>query len=53
MARLFFPLGQKYVQGHFRFGAMQLYVNRGIGAVGLPFRFDCPPEITVHTLQPA
>lgn len=47
------PLGQKYVQGHFRFGAMQLYVNRGIGAVGLPFRFDCPPEITVHTLQPA
>ena len=47
------PLGQKYVEGHFRFGQMQLYVNRGIGAVGLPFRFDCPPEITVHTLQPA
>jgi predicted MPP superfamily phosphohydrolase len=32
---------------------MQLYVNRGIGTVGLPFRFDCPPEITVITLQPA
>jgi predicted MPP superfamily phosphohydrolase len=47
------PLGQKYVEGHFRFGQMQLYVNRGIGAVGLPFRFDCPPEITVLTLQPA
>jgi hypothetical protein len=47
------PMGQKYVMGHFQFGAMQLYVNRGIGAVGLPFRFDCPPELTVHTLQPA
>ncbi len=32
---------------------MQLYVNRGIGAVTLPFRFRCPPEITAITLQPA
>ncbi|HMG01771.1 MAG TPA: metallophosphoesterase [Edaphobacter sp.] len=45
------PMGQKYVMGHFQFGAMQLYVNRGIGAVGLPFRFGCPPELTVLTLQ--
>ncbi len=29
---------------------MQLNVNRGIGAVLLPFRFRCPPEITVITL---
>ena len=47
------PMGQKYVEGHFRFGQMQLYVNRGIGAVGLPFRLNCSPEITVLTLQPA
>lgn len=47
------PQGQKYVEGHFRLGQMQLYVNRGIGAVGLPFRFNCPPEITVHTLRQA
>ncbi|HEY2038362.1 MAG TPA: metallophosphoesterase [Edaphobacter sp.] len=47
------PMGQKYVMGHFQFGAMQLYVNRGLGAVGLPFRFACPPELTVLTLQPA
>jgi predicted MPP superfamily phosphohydrolase len=47
------PMGQKYVMGHFHFGKMQLYVNRGIGSVGLPFRFNCPPEITLHTLQPA
>jgi len=46
-------LGKKYVHGHFRFGNMQLYVNRGLGTVGVPFRFDCPPEITLHTLLPA
>jgi uncharacterized protein len=47
------PMGQKYVQGHFHFDQMQLYVNRGLGTVGLPFRLNCPPEITVLTLQPA
>jgi len=43
-------LGRDYVEGLFRVGPTQLYVNRGIGAVGLPFRFRCPPEITVVTL---
>ena len=44
-------MGTKYVHGHFRLpDGMQLYVNRGIGAVNLPFRFRCPPEITVITL---
>lgn len=46
-------MGRKYVEGWFRFGAMQLYVNRGLGTVGVPFRFDCPPEITLHTLRAA
>jgi uncharacterized protein len=46
-------LGRKYVEGWFRFGRMQLYVNRGIGAVGLPFRLNCPPEISVFTLRSA
>ncbi len=45
-------LGRKYVEGHFQFGPTQLYVNRGIGTVGLPFRLNCPPEITLLTLQP-
>jgi uncharacterized protein len=46
-------MGTKYVHGLFRLGdGMQLYVNRGIGAVTLPFRFRCPPEITAITLQP-
>jgi len=43
--------GRKYVQGLFRLGRMQLYVNRGIGTVGLPFRLNCPPEITLFNLQ--
>jgi predicted MPP superfamily phosphohydrolase len=45
------PLGRKYVEGIFRLGPTQLYVNRGIGTVNLPFRFNCPPEIAVLTLE--
>ena len=45
------PLGQHYVEGWFRFGKLQLYVNRGIGSVGIPFRFNCPPEITLFTFR--
>ncbi|MGA2886646.1 MAG: metallophosphoesterase [Terracidiphilus sp.] len=44
-------LGKKYVQGWFRLGSLQLNVNRGIGTSGLPFRFDCLPEITLITLR--
>ena len=47
------PMGKKYAHGIFRFNQMQLYVNRGIGTVGIPFRLNCPPEITVITLQSA
>ena len=42
--------GRIYVEGLFRQGPTQLYVNRGIGTVGVPFRLNCPPEITVLTL---
>jgi uncharacterized protein len=44
-------LGRKYVQGLFHLAdGSQLYVNRGIGTIGVPFRFYCPPELTVLTL---
>ena len=46
-------LGKRFVEGHFQMGRTQLYVNRGIGSVGLPFRFNCPSELTEFTLQPA
>ena len=45
------PFGRKYVEGFFNFGRLQLYVNRGLGTIGLPFRFDCPPEISIFTLR--
>lgn len=28
-----------------------LYINRGIGFSHLPIRFNCPPELTILTLQ--
>ncbi len=46
-------LGKKYVEGLIHLQGLQLYVNRGIGAVGVPFRLNCPPEITSITLHRA
>jgi uncharacterized protein len=43
----------KYVMGHFRRGASQLYVSRGIGVVGVPIRVFTPPEIELFTLRRA
>jgi predicted MPP superfamily phosphohydrolase len=43
----------KYIMGHFRIGKMQLYTNRGLGTVGVPVRFNCPPEVTRITLRSA
>lgn len=47
------PMGREYSMGHYKVANVQLYVNRGLGTVGLPIRFNCPPEITHLTLQPA
>jgi uncharacterized protein len=48
---LYLPkLGTRYLEGLFQMGEMQLYVTRGIGTVGLPLRFRCPPELTLLTL---
>jgi predicted MPP superfamily phosphohydrolase len=44
------PMGKKYIEGLFHLGHMQLFVNRGLGTVGLPFRLNCPPEISQLTL---
>jgi predicted MPP superfamily phosphohydrolase len=44
------PMGEKYVEGLFSIGDLQLFVTRGIGTVGVPFRFRCPPEIALITL---
>jgi uncharacterized protein len=39
-----------YLRGWFQKGNAQLYVNRGIGTIGVPIRIDAPPEITVFEL---
>jgi predicted MPP superfamily phosphohydrolase len=39
-----------YVRGLFRKPGGQLYVNRGIGTIFVPIRFEAPPEITVYQL---
>lgn len=39
-------LGEKYVHGLHRINDTWLYTNRGIGMVGMPVRFSCPPEVT-------
>lgn len=45
------PMGRKYIEGWFQFGSMQLFVSRGLGTVGVPVRFNCPPELTEFTLR--
>jgi uncharacterized protein len=39
-----------YVAGWFEKPGGQLYVNRGIGTIGVPIRIGAPPEITVFEL---
>lgn len=47
------PLRYPEWQGFYYEGARALYVNIGIGYVGLPFRFGAWPEITLCTLSRA
>ena len=46
-------MATQYPIGHYHVGGYQLYTNRGLGVWPLPFRFNCRPEITLLTLQPA
>jgi uncharacterized protein len=41
------------LKGPWRFGRLQGYTSRGIGCTGIPLRFNCPPELVVHTLETA
>jgi predicted MPP superfamily phosphohydrolase len=43
--------GKIYDLGLYRVGHAQIYTTRGIGTVGLPVRFNCPPEVTAITLR--
>jgi predicted MPP superfamily phosphohydrolase len=41
----------EYMRGLISVGGMLLYVNRGIGIVGLPLRFRSQSEVTIITLR--
>ncbi len=39
--------------GSWTYGNMAGYTSTGVGSSIVPVRFNCPPEITLHHLQPA
>ena len=54
----YFPQGVQYVSKVSRGGSSnvfratkEIYTSRGTGSCGVPVRFFCPPEITLHTLR--
>jgi predicted MPP superfamily phosphohydrolase len=51
LTRLALGENRRYRSGSFQVGETRLYVNRGIGTVGLPLRVNCLPELTVLTLR--
>jgi len=42
---------EPYHEGLYQVGQVQLYVNRGVGNVGLPIRLNAPPEVSLLTLR--
>lgn len=41
-----YPIGLRHVAGRY------VYTNRGLGCWPMPYRINCPPEISVFELQP-
>jgi predicted MPP superfamily phosphohydrolase len=46
-------LGKRYPGGFYPKAPTPLYVSRGIGTTGPPSRFNCPPEVSILTLESA
>jgi predicted MPP superfamily phosphohydrolase len=46
-------LARRYIEGLLQSPTHPLYVTRGIGTTGPPFRYHCPPEITLTHLRTA
>jgi len=43
--------GRRFPWGLRQLNSLTLYTNVGIGTVGVPVRFNCPPEVTLYTLR--
>jgi predicted MPP superfamily phosphohydrolase len=51
---LYLPrMARKYVWGLYKIGGLTLYTNPGLGTLGVPVRWNCPPEITLLRLRRA
>lgn len=44
-------VSRKYIQGLIQDDNLKVYVSAGLGVVGLPIRFRCPPELPIITLR--
>ncbi|MFK7805863.1 MAG: metallophosphoesterase [Anaerolineae bacterium] len=44
---------KEMISGHWHYENLQGYTSSGTGGCGVPVRFNCPPEITIHTLRKA
>lgn len=44
---------REFCAGPWRFGRLRGYTSFGTGSSGIPARFNCPPDISVHTLTKA
>ena len=42
---------RRLTRGAWDYDGMRGYTSRGTGVSGLPVRFFCPPEVTLHTLR--
>ncbi|MGH2447810.1 MAG: metallophosphoesterase [Chloroflexota bacterium] len=43
--------GSNYIAGEYLVNGNRMYVNRGLGCVGVPFRFRAAPELTLVRLR--
>ena len=41
---------RKYCRGPWRYKTLKAYTSLGTGASTAPIRFNCPPEVVIHTL---
>lgn len=49
---LYLPeFARKYTSGLYQINSMLQYTNRGLGTAEFQVRWNCPPEITIFTLQ--
>lgn len=44
-------VSRRYIHGLVRDADLSVYISAGLGVVGLPIRYNCPPELPVLTLK--